>query len=251
MTRKNRITAALLSIMVLSLGIFAVSATNTVNKALATAPDITKPEQKLVTVQGEGVINVAPNIAFVTLGVDTTNKKVLPAQTENKEKMKAIMDELKRLGVPEKNIQTQEYNIFPEYNWEKERRTLIGYRVINRVRVKITKIDDTGRILDAVTAKGANTIDSIRFAVPDANKAYQEALRIALKNAEEKAKAMVEQFGYTKVTPVTIIEGSQASIVRDFDQQRMAVTEAANVTPVSAGEMEIRAQVNVSFEFSK
>lgn len=250
MTRKNRITAALLSIMVLSLGIFAVSATNTGNKALATAPDITKPEQKLVTVQGEGVINVAPNIVFVTLGVDTTNKKVLPAQTENKEKMKAIMDELKRLGVAEKNIQTQEYNIFPEYNWEKERRTLIGYRVINRVRVKITKIDDTGRILDAVTAKGANTIDSIRFAVSDDNKAYQEALRIALKNAEEKAKAMVEQFGYTKVTPVTIIEGSQASIVRDF-AQRMAATEAANVTPVSTGEMEIRAQVNVSFEFSK
>jgi len=250
MTKKNRFAAALLSIMVLSLGIFAVSLTNSGNKALATAPDIAKPEQKLVSVQGEGVINVSPDIAYVTLGVETTNKEVFVAQKENKGKMNAIMDELKRLGIPEKNIQTQDYNIFPDYQWEKERQTLIGFRVINKVRVKITKIDDTGKILDAVTAKGANTIDSISFTVSDANKAYQDALKLALKNAEEKAKAMVAQFGYSIVTPVTIIEGSQTSIVRELDN-RIAVAEAADVTPISTGEMEIRARVNVSFEFSK
>lgn len=252
MTIKTKLGIAFLMVMVLVAGIFAGSLLNAGEKALATAPNTSNPEQKLVSVQGEGIINVTPNIAYVTLGVETSNKEMTVAQAENKEKMNAIMDELKKFGIPEKDIKTTNYSVYPDYQWQQEKSVLVGYRVVNQVRVKISKIDDTGKILDAVAAKGANTVNGIEFTVEDSSKAYQDALKLALKNAEAKAKVMVGEFGYTKVTPVTIIEGSQGyTPIVDWDAKRMAVAEAAGETPISAGQLEIRAQVNVSFEFSK
>jgi hypothetical protein len=255
MNRKNKILTAILVMAVLSFGIVAFHAMNTEDKALATAPDTADPDQKLVSVQGEGVIPVTPDIAYVTLGVETNNKDVNAAQTENKEKMNAIMGELKNLGIPDKDIQTSNYSVYPDYQWKDDVRTLNGYRVTNLIRVKLTKLDEIGKVLDAVTAKGANSINGVELTVDDSKKAYEDAMKQALKDAEDKAKAMVKQFGYTKVTPVTIIEGSQSSVLRgDYVQNgyKMAVAEAADGgTSVSPGEMEIRAQVNVSFEFSK
>jgi uncharacterized protein YggE len=248
MTIKNKIAAAFLMIMVLTLGIFAGSLLNTGEKALATAPGTSNPDQKLVSVQGEGIINVTPDVAYVTLGVETSNKEMAAAQAENKVKMNAIMAELKRLGIAEKDIKTTNYSVYPDYQWQQEKSVLVGYRVNNQVRVKIIKIDDTGKILDAVAAKGANTVNGIEFTVADGSKAYQDALKLALKNAKEKAMIMVGEFGYSNVTPVTIVEGSQAYTPQiSYDSVKLA--EAAGQTPVSSGQMEIRAQVNVSFEF--
>lgn len=250
MTIKTKLSAAFLMMLVLTVGIFAGSLLNTGEKALATAPVAPNPDQKLVSVQGEGIISVTPDVAYVSLGVETSNKEMTVAQAENKDKMNAIMAELKRLGIPEKDIQTSGYNVYPDYQWQQEKSVLVGYRVNNRVRVKITKLDDTGKILDAVAAKGANTVQGIEFTVADGSKAYQDALKLALKNAEAKAKVMVEQFGYKTVTPVTIIEGSQGYTPQvNWDMRKAAVAEEAGETPISAGQLEIRAQVNVSFEF--
>ena len=103
--------------------------------------------------------------------------------------------------------------------------------------------------MDAVAAKGSNVVHGIQFTVSDENAVYHEALQIALKNAEDKAKAMVGYFGITKLSPITIAEGTQNITYPPMDLRRATTEMMDEATPISPGEMEIRAQVSVSFQY--
>lgn len=246
----KRIKAVVSFVIVLSLavGVIAISfqsLTNAVNIS-TTAPE---PGKNIVSVQGEGIVRVVPDTAFVTLGIETSNKDMSVAQTNNKQTMNAIINELTGLGIKKEDIQTQNYNVYPDYRWENDKNILVGYKVSNQVRVKIENIDNTGKILDAVAAKGSNVVHGIQFTVSDENAVYHEALQIALKNAEDKAKAMVGYFGITKLSPITIAEGTQNITYPPMDLRRATTEMMDEATPISPGEMEIRAQVSVSFQY--
>ena len=158
----KRIKAVVSFVIVLSLavGVIAISfqsLTNAVNIS-TTAPE---PGKNIVSVQGEGIVRVVPDTAFVTLGIETSNKDMSVAQTNNKQTMNAIINELTGLGIKKEDIQTQNYNVYPDYRWENDKNILVGYKVSNQVRVKIENIDNTGKILDAVAAKGSNVVHEI------------------------------------------------------------------------------------------
>lgn len=249
MTFKNKTIVAFIMILILTVGIFAGSLINGEEKALATSTPTSESDKNTVSVQGEGVVRIVPDIAYVTLGVETSNKAMSVAQDENKTKMNGIMSELKRLGIKDADIQTQNYNVYPDYQWQDDKSILVGYKVSNQVKVKILKIDGAGKILDAVASKGANVVNGIQFTIADDSKAYHEALEIALKNAEDKAKVMVGYFGFKNLKPISITEGSQ-EYYPPIAYDSKAMLESADMsTPVSAGELEIRAQVSVSFQY--
>jgi uncharacterized protein len=245
---KRKVLASIVILLLLAAGVFMLNGSNLLNAANVTTTAPTSGEN-IVSTQGEGVIRVVPDVAYVTLGVETSNKDMSAAQAANRSTMNAVMSELTRLGISKDDVQTQSYNVYPEHSWENNKSTLIGYKVSNLVRVKISNIDITGTILDAVAAKGANSVQGIQFTVSDENQAYQEALLIALKKAEDKAKSLVGYFGITKLTPVAISEGTAHISYPPIMQKRVDAEMAADSTSVSPGEMEIRAQVSVSFRY--
>ncbi len=205
-------------------------------------------DRKTVSAQGEGVVFVTPDIAYLTLGVETSNKEMSAAQSANKEKMNEIMTELNKFGIKEQDIQTNNYSVYPDYQWKNDKNVLVGYKVVNTVRVKIRNIDDTGKIMDAVAAKGANVVNGIQITVEDSSKYYEEALKLAVKNAEDKARIMTEYFGIKALTPVTITERPQGYYPIVYENEKLRMDSAAS-TPISAGQLEIRASVDVSFEY--
>lgn len=247
MTRKIQVAVALMMVFMVAVGVV-VGSLGKPTEATNTPVSTTDTGRNIVSVQGEGIVRVVPDIAYVTLGVETSHKEMATAQKNNKEKMNNIMGELAKMGIKKEDIQTTNYSVYPDYQWEENKTVLKGYRVSNQVRVKISKIDDTGKILDAIALQGANTVSGIQFTLADESKAYQQALQIALKDAEDKAKAMAGYFGYKSLKPVTITESSQSSYYPPIPYQR-ANEEGDISTPVSPGEMEIRAQVGVTFQY--
>lgn len=247
MAGKNKVIVSIIAVLLLAAGVFAFYNGNQISAANVTTSAPTSGEN-IVSVQGEGVIRVVPDVAFITLGVETSNKDMSAAQASNRDIMNGIMGELTRLGIKKDDIQTHSYDVYPEHQWENNKSTLIGYKVTNLVRFKIINIDNSGTILDAAAAKGANVVHGIQFTVSDEDQAYHEAMQIALKKAEDKAKAMAGYFGITKLTPVSITEGAANIGIPPILYQRTA-NEMADSTPISPGEMEIRAQVSVSFQY--
>mgnify|MGYP000848152844 FL=1 len=93
-------------------------------------------------------------------------------------------------------------------------------------------------------------LTGIQFTVEEIDKLYEEALKLAVKNAEEKAKVMIGEFGINKLTPVKITERQQGYYpLYDNSPSGMLMMEAERSTPISTGQLEIRASVDVSFEY--
>ena len=134
MSKKMKVICSVLVVLSIVVGVMVlyngqISAAN----VTATASEDGK---NIVSVTGEGIVRLAPEIAFITLGVETSDKDVSAAQSRNRSAMNAIIAELNRLGIKDENIQTQNYQVYPDYRWENNKNVLVGYKVTNLVRVK-------------------------------------------------------------------------------------------------------------------
>ena len=100
---------------------------------------IGRSEQQIytITIFGEGKVTAIPDIAQISLGIQTEKFKVADAQKENTEKMNELIKELKGMDIEAKDITTANYSIYPQYDWRDGEQILRGYVVSQNVIVKI------------------------------------------------------------------------------------------------------------------
>lgn len=148
-----------------------------------------------ISVDGEGKVTSVPDIAQISLGLETQKATVAEAQKENTEKMNKIIAQLKSMGIEEKDIQTTNYNIYPQYDYTNGRQTLRGYSISQSVNVKIRNLDNVGQIVEKAGSLGANQVGGLNFTIDDPEKVKQEAREIALVKAKEKAESLAKIAG--------------------------------------------------------
>ena len=102
-------------------------------------------ERDTIAIYGEGKVTGIPDVATINVGLITEKTDVQSAQKENTTKMNQMIVDLKKLGVASTDIQTSDYNIYPQYDYTNGKQVLQGYQVTQSVTVKIrdlTKIGD-------------------------------------------------------------------------------------------------------------
>jgi len=154
---KNRLLAIGLSLVVLAL---VATGCNAGSGAVTAGGIILSQQNTGIWVTGEGKVTVIPDVAVLNLGVEAQEKTVEVAQQEASQAMAAVMSELDKHGIAGKDIKTQQFSIYPVWQWDDEnkKQILIGYQVTNIVTVKIRKVEDTGIIIDAVAEVGGDYI---------------------------------------------------------------------------------------------
>lgn len=205
-----------------------------------------------IWVSGEGKVTVVPDVAILNLGVEARAATVAEAQRQASEAMNAVTKELDGQGVANKDIKTQQYNIYPVIRWdEKENKEIIiGYQVTNMVTVKIRKVENTGIIIDAVARAGGDyiRITSISFTVDDPTNYYGEARKKAMADAEAKAQQLADLAGVKLGRPNYINEsGGYTPIIRQYLMKAEAIPAPAPPPPISPGETEITLTVQVVY----
>jgi len=210
---------------------------------------------RTIQTNGEATIKVKPDVCSIYIGVRTENKDSKQAQKENTEKMNKVLDFLKKSGLDEKDIKTTSYNLTPSYGYDSEKGVsfINGYIVENTVNVKIRDFSKIGEILSGASEAGANNIYNISYELSDKDAAYKEALKLAVKNSEEKAKAMLSYFDVkTKISPKQITEQSTYSEpVYPMYSGRIteAVMDMKNEPQISVGEISVKANVTVVYTY--
>jgi uncharacterized protein YggE len=201
-----------------------------------------------LSVSGRGVIKVMPNVAYVTIGVTTINKKATTAQSQNRDAMNAIFDALKAAGLTDDDLRTTNFSTSPMYNYETQ--SITSYEVINMVELTIKDIDNVGKYIDIAAEKGANTAYPVRFSLLDESGPYNEALKLAMTTAMNKAQSIIAASGNTIIATLRISENSYGFVAYDkYNTADVAMAEGVRApTPISAGELEITAEVSVVFE---
>ncbi|NMM64031.1 SIMPL domain-containing protein [Clostridium sp. P21] len=219
------------------------------SKVLAADNKTSTSSEKTINVSGVGEVNVAPDIAYVSLGVMTQKESVSDAQKENSNAMNKIINEVKKQGVKSEDIKTVNYSITPKYNYDNKTGSnkLVGYTIVNAISVKVKDITKVGTIIDNAVANGANNSNGINFGVSDYEKYYNMALKNAISNANSKAKVIADSIGVKVSVPTKIIENSTG--VPNTSPIYYNASLSKESTPIETGTYKVRADVSAVYQY--
>ena len=199
-----------------------------------------------------GETRVAPNMASISLGVMTEGKTAAEALAANATRMTAVMASLKKAAIAEKDIQTSNLSVNPQYRYvENQAPVLIGYQVSNQVAVSVRDLKKLGAAVDATVNAGANQVNGVSFGLADPTSAENAAREAAVRALTAKADLYARATGYRVVRLVTLSEGGGYSPQPPMPLAAMARTEAKDSTPVSAGELSVRIDITGLYELAR
>lgn len=207
-----------------------------------------------IAVTGQEEVKIVPDMAQIQYAVYTQAATAAECQNQNSEDLSKAIETLKGLGVEEKSIQTSSYGMNPIYDWNSGSQTITGYEMTTEITVSDIPITEAGSILTKSVEAGVNRINSVSYFASDYDTAYQEALKGAMKVAEEKALALAEAGGKTLGTVVNVEEfgynpDTRYSGYNDLGAAKMeASSGAAADMAVMPGEVSVEARVTVEYE---
>lgn len=150
-----------------------------------------------ITVQAQGKATVKPDIASIKIGISTDGKKVEEITTQNNDKMNKILANLKALGIEERDLQTTNYSLSPQYWWNKDgQRFFQGYTLTQEVMVKIRDFAKIGKAIETATTGGANITQDLQFIIDDQEKIKEIARKDAIEKAKNKARQIATLSGF-------------------------------------------------------
>lgn len=223
--------------------------------SLTTTASAQSPERiPSMSVNGEGVVTAAPDLAIVSIGVVSSGATAREALDANNTDMQAVIDAIRAAGVADTDIGTSGFTINPVYDTPPEPRPgeareaakVVGYEVTNQVTVRIRELAESGAILDQVVSAGANQINSISFDIDDQEKLRDEAIRLAIADARRKGEIMAEAAGVDLLRILTVSINDYAQPVM-FDRA-VAMAAPPPAVPILGGEHSITINATVEWE---
>lgn len=153
-----------------------------------------------LTVNGRGEVSLAPDVAYVTIGVHTTGSDVSQAVNANSVQVNEVMQALAAAGVAQEDMQTSNFSVYTSQNYDPvtglpgETST---YSVDNTVNVTVRDLSNMGALLDAAVSAGANNIWGVTFDLEDKDAALTDARAMALTQAQANAQELADAAGVT------------------------------------------------------
>lgn len=207
-----------------------------------------------LTVTGHGEVSGTPDTAFVTSGVTSEAETARAALDANTAAMNALIEALKSAGIEERDIQTSNFSVNPNYVYTDQTDAngyrlpprIAGYTVTNTVTVRVRQLDTLGAVLDKSVTVGANTINGISFSVEDPSALYDEARKEAIRDARRKAELYAGETG-NELGRIAAISETQGYMPPPQPYAMMARAEAAAPVPIQAGELTFSVDVTMSW----
>lgn len=218
-------------------------------------------EPRLITVTGDAEVKVVPDEVVLTLGVETSNKDINIAKSENDLKVQKIIGVAKKLKIEDKHIQTDYINIEPRYKDQWENRDFVGYFVRKNISITLRDTAKFEELLSGVLDAGVNYVHGIDFRTTELRKYRDEARALAIKAAQEKANDLARQLGQKVGRPHAIQEGMigwwsgyfggwgrgyRGAMSQNVVQNAAMPSEGGS--SIALGQITVKAQVTVSFE---
>jgi uncharacterized protein YggE len=218
--------------------------------AQTATPPTPQPVNRTLSVNGSGKVFLTPDIAYITIGVHTEGATATEAVSDNNEQTQAVISALQSAGIAEKDMQTNNFSIYPQQQYDDQGKPTgeVRYSVDNSVMVTVRNIDTIGDVLDTVVTAGANAINGIQFDVENKTAALTEARKAAVADARTKAQELAEAAGVELGDVQSISEYTSGGPQPMYDMRAAApAAEMASSVPVQPGQMLVTLEVSVSF----
>lgn len=206
----------------------------------------TKQNNRQIVVVGHGEVMVEPDVATIQLEINTQSEELQVAQQENAALMNQVIQSLYQLGIPQENVQTVFYSIFPKYDYIDGEQVFRGYEVTNAIAVTLSEIQQVGNVIDTAVANGANRVSNVQFSIGNTELYKQESIVKALQNAQMKAHTISDTLHLQiDPQPVKVIEVENGGQPVAFK----AVAMSDSATPIEGGQVSIRSTMRVQYTY--
>ncbi len=161
---------------------------------------IVNQQFKSVTITGQGKVTYTPDLAILNLGVQI-DKVAKPEDALNQlnTKVSNIIAAVTAVGIAPADIQTQNYSLYPQYDYKDNISTVSGYNANEQLVIKVSGYDkDQNRLSQVIAAAskaGANQVNSLSFDASNMNDLKQEARVKAIADAKAKSTALADSAG--------------------------------------------------------
>lgn len=254
---------SLVKLMALSLVLIGVAAIPFLALSRQPAAAQSSAAPRSINVTGNAEVRVVPDEVVLTFGVETWDKVLSAAKSQNDERVQKIIAVAKEQGVPAERIQTDFISIDPRYQDGYARQDFIGYFVRKTIVITLRDVAKFDALLSGALEAGATHVHGVQFQTTELRKHRDSARSLAIKAAREKAEALAGELGL-KIGRATNIQENQLWWWSSYSswwgyrggpQSQNVVQNAAgsgapsdSETTIAPGQIAVSATVTVTFE---
>lgn len=200
-------------------------------------------------VSATGEVTRVPDIAVISTGVVTKSATASGAISQAATRMARVRAALKTAGVEDRDIQTSNLSLNPDYRYDNNQPPkLVGYQASNTVTVRFRDIANSGKIIDALVAEGANQINGPTLTIDKPEAALDEARAQAIRIGRARADLYARSMGLRVVRVVAVSEsGGSYPVPPPMPVMMEARAQAAN-SKIDPGEQKLQVNLAMTFE---
>lgn len=215
------------------------------------APAAAPPSPPTISVDAEGEVTATPDVARLTLEVETQAATAAAAGQENAKQAGRVLAALKPKLGPGDKLRTLGYRLTPVYSYKEKSSPpeIKGYRAVNRIEVKVVDVARLGTVIDTALTGGATRVNGPYWSHSRMEELQQQAAVNALERARRLAEALAQAAGLKikgvdKISTGIRIISPRAAGASDLMAR---AASPAPPTPIEVGEEEIKAHIQAVF----
>ena len=207
----------------------------------------TAAEPPVIVAQGEALLMLQPDRAYVTFAAEGRAVKSPDAQRQAAAAMTSLQAALKTLGLAGDVIRTTSYTVQPQYDFANNRQTFREYLARNVIEVRVDDLAKLADVIDAGGTSGATSVSGLRFDLKNRSTAELDALRRAVRDATARATAIAEGAGKS-IGPIVRLQEQRSSSASPVFQMQAGAGGGGRGggTPIEPGEIQVRATVTLT-----
>jgi uncharacterized protein len=222
---------------------------------------------------GEGDVSAVPNLATISFTIvgDAANMKDAQAKVTTKET--AVLNFLSTSGIDKSDIKTEDYSSYPQYQYQNavcptppqpimggatpntavycppSKQVLIGYETSENISVKVHDLTKAGDVVAGIGAVGVSNISGPNFSIENQDALQEQARKIAIANAEAKAKTLAADLGINLVRVVNFSENNgYPAMYPKAMGMNLSSADSAPAPVLPTGENKITSNVTITYE---
>jgi len=200
-------------------------------------------------VNATGEVTRVPDVAVISAGVVSRSATASAALQDSADRMQRVLAALRRAGVEERNIQTSNVSLNPEYRYPQDQAPqLTGYTASNSVTIRFRDIRNSGKILDALVGQGANQISGPNLIVDKPEAALDEARAKAIAIGRARADLYARSLGMRVARIVAVSESGGYAAPPPMPVMMEARMASLPATKIEAGEQKLQVNLAITFE---
>ncbi|MBS3163562.1 SIMPL domain-containing protein [Candidatus Woesearchaeota archaeon] len=206
-------------------------------------------EKNTISATGNSQMTVAPDQALVYLLIETRSKSAEDAKNQNALISTNVLTALDKIGISKDQIETENYNLYPEYDWSDNEQNIKGYIASNNIKIKSEDFTDVGKIIDASVDAGS-LVSYINFELSNekTNEYKKQVLAKASEDAKQKAESIAGGLG-KKLGDVVSVSSSDFNYMPYplYRAEASSVSVKEVATDIQPKNLDITASVTVSY----